>query len=129
MLEGRNNFEMNHSANKRKQLTSRHMRVRKKVSGSKSRPRLAVFRSSKHIYAQIIDDTAANTIASASSLDADGKSEGETKSESAKIIGSLIANKAISKGINSVVFDRGGFKYHGRVKSLADAARKGGLKF
>ena len=129
MLEGRNNFEMNHSANKRKQLTSRHMRVRKKVSGSKSRPRLAVFRSSKHIYAQIIDDTTANTIASASSLDADGKSEGETKSESAKIIGSLIANRAISKGIKSVVFDRGGFKYHGRVKSLADAARKGGLKF
>ena len=129
MLEGRNNFEMNHSANKRTQLTSRHMRVRKKVSGSKSRPRLAVFRSSKHIYAQIIDDTAANTIASASSLDADGKSEGETKSESAKIIGSLIANRAISKGIKSVVFDRGGFKYHGRVKSLADAARKGGLKF
>ena len=129
VLEGRNNFEMNHSANKRKQLTSRHMRVRKKVSGSKSRPRLAVFRSSKHIYAQIIDDTAANTIASASSLDADGKSEGETKRESAKIIGSLIANRAISKGINSVVFDRGGFKYHGRVKSLADAARKGGLKF
>ena len=129
MLEGRNNFEMNHSANKRKQLASRHIRVRKKVSGSKSRPRLAVFRSSKHIYAQIIDDITANTIASASSLDAAGKSEGETKSESAKIIGSLIANRAISKGIKSVVFDRGGFKYHGRVKSLADAARKGGLKF
>ena len=129
MLEGRNNFEMNHSANKRKQLASRHIRVRKKVSGSKSRPRLAVFRSSKHIYAQIIDDINANTIASASSLDADGKSEGETKSESAKIIGSLIANRAISKGIKSVVFDRGGFKYHGRVKSLADAARKGGLEF
>ena len=129
MLEGRNNFEMNHSANKRKQLASRHIRVRKKVSGSKSRPRLAVFRSSKHIYAQIIDDINANTIASASSLDADGKSEGETKSESAKTIGSLIANRAISKGIKSVVFDRGGFKYHGRVKSLADAARKGGLEF
>ena len=129
MLEGRNNFEMNHSANKRKQLASRHIRVRKKVSGSKSRPRLAVFRSSKHIYAQIIDDFTANTIASASSFDADCKSEGETKSESAKIIGSLIANRAISKGIKSVVFDRGGFKYHGRVKSLADAARKGGLEF
>ena len=129
MLEGRNNFDMNHSANKRKQLASRHIRVRKKVSGSKSRPRLAVFRSSKHIYAQIIDDINANTIASASSLDADGKSEGETKSESAKIIGSSIANRAISKGIKSVVFDRGGFKYHGRVKSLADAARKGGLEF
>ncbi|MBK50164.1 MAG: 50S ribosomal protein L18 [SAR202 cluster bacterium] len=120
---------MNHSANKRKQLASRHMRVRKKVSGSKNRPRLAVFRSSKHIYAQIIDDTASSTIASASSLDADGKSNGETKIESARIIGDLIANRAISKGIKSVVFDRGGFKYHGRVKSLADAARKGGLKF
>ncbi len=105
------------------------MRVRKKVSGSKNRPRLAVFRSSKHIYAQIIDDTASSTIASASSLDADGKSNGETKIESARIIGDLIANRAISKGIKSVVFDRGGFKYHGRVKSLADAARKGGLKF
>ena len=129
MREGRNNFKMNHSANKRKQLTSRHARVRKKVSGSKERPRLAVFRSSKHIYAQVIDDIAASTLASASTLEAEGKSNGSNKTESAKIIGGLIANRAKSKGIESVVFDRGGFKYHGRVKSLAEAAREGGLKF
>jgi len=127
--EGRNNLKMNHSANKRKQLTSRHLRVRKKVSGSKERPRLAVFRSSKHIYAQVIDDIAASTIASASTLETEGKSNGSSKIESAKIIGGLIATRAISKGIKSIVFDRGGFKYHGRVKSLAEAAREGGLKF
>ena len=120
---------MNHSANKRKQLTSRHARVRKKVSGSKERPRLAVFRSSKHIYAQVIDDIAASTLASASTLEAEGRSNGSSKTKSAKIIGGLIANRAKSKGIESVVFDRGGFKYHGRVKSLAEAAREGGLKF
>ena len=105
------------------------MRVRKKVSGSKERPRLAVFRSSKHIYAQVIDDIAASTIASASTLEAEGKSNGSSKIESAKIIGGLIATRAISKGIKSIVFDRGGFKYHGRVKAMADAAREAGLKF
>ena len=120
---------MNPSSNKRKQLTARHMRVRKKVLGSKQRPRLAVFRSSKHIYAQVIDDTESSTIASASTLDAEGKSDDSSKIESAKIVGDLIANRAVAKGIKTVVFDRGGFKYHGRVKSLAEAAREGGLSF
>ena len=129
MQEGRNSIQMNPSANKRKQLTARHMRVRKKVSGSKQRPRLAVFRSSKHIYAQIIDDTASSTIASASTLDTESKADNPSKIESAKIVGGLIANRAVAKGIKTVVFDRGGRKYHGRVKSLAEAAREGGLSF
>ena len=129
MQEGRNSIQMNPSANKRKQLTARHMRVRKKVLGSKQRPRLAVFRSSKHIYAQVIDDTESSTIASASTLDAESKADNPSKIESAKIVGGLIANRAVAKGIKTVVFDRGGRKYHGRVKSLAEAAREGGLSF
>ena len=120
---------MNSSSNKRNKLTARHKRVRKKVIGSEQRPRLAVFRSAKHIYAQVIDDKASNTLASASTLDAEGKNTNSNKTESAKIIGNLIANRAIAKGIKTVVFDRGGFKYHGRVKSLAEAAREGGLSF
>ena len=120
---------MNSSSNKRNQLAARHQRVRKKVIGSKQRPRLAVFRSSKHIYAQVIDDKTSNTLVSASTLDEECKSLNSSKTESAKIIGDLIANRAIAKGIKTVVFDRGGFKYHGRVKSLAEAAREGGLSF
>jgi large subunit ribosomal protein L18 len=108
----------------------RHTRVRAKVSGTAERPRLNVFRSVNHIYAQVIDDDAGATLASASSLDAsvrDGKKGGNI--EGAKQVGALIAQRAKEKGINSVVFDRGGFKYHGRVKNLADAAREGGLEF
>ena len=129
MREGRLNKYMNSSSNKRNQLAARHQRVRKKVIGSKQRPRLAVFRSSKHIYAQVIDDKTSNTLVSASTLDAECKSLNSSKTELAKVIGDLIANRAIAKGIKTVVFDRGGFKYHGRVKSLAEAAREGGLSF
>ena len=129
MREGRFNKYMNSSSNKRNQLAARHQRVRKKVIGSKQRPRLAVFRSSKHIYAQVIDDKTSNTLVSASTLDAECKSLNSSKTELAKIIGDLIANRAIANGIKTVVFDRGGFKYHGRVKSLAEAAREGGLSF
>ena len=98
--------------------------IRKKVSGTSERPRLAVFRSNKEIYAQLIDDIAGNTLASASSADAKG-----TKIEQATAVGKLIANNAKKAGVDTVVFDRGGFLYHGRVKALADSARETGLKF
>ena len=98
--------------------------IRKKVSGTSDRPRLAVFRSNKEIYAQLIDDSAGNTLACASSADAKG-----TKTEQATIVGKLIADNAKKAGVDTVVFDRGGFLYHGRVKALADSAREAGLKF
>ena len=98
--------------------------IRKKVSGTLERPRLAVFRSNKEIYAQVIDDLAGNTLACASSADAKG-----TKIEQATLVGKLIAENAKQVGIDTVVFDRGGFVYHGRVKALADSAREAGLKF
>ena len=98
--------------------------IRKKISGTSDRPRLAVFRSNKEIYVQIINDTESVTLTSASSKDAKG-----TKIEQASIVGKLIADNAKIAGIDSVVFDRGGFLYHGRVKALADSAREGGLKF
>jgi large subunit ribosomal protein L18 len=109
----------------------RHGRVRKKVLGTPDRPRLCVFRSLKHIYAQVIDDDSGLTLASASSLDPDVKSDqaGRTKRELAGLVGSLVAKRARTKGIESVVFDRGGYKYHGRVRSLADGAREEGLRF
>lgn len=109
----------------------RHTRIRKTVKGSEARPRLAVFRSLTNIYAQVIDDTKGSTLASASSLDADVRKEaaGKKKSEIAGIVGALVAKRAGEKGISEVTFDRGGFKYHGRVKALGDAARKQGLKF
>jgi len=109
----------------------RHRRVRAKVEGTTLRPRLCVFRSLNHIYAQVIDDYRGHTLTSASTLDPETKNEVEGKAKGAKatLIGSLIAKRAISKGINQVVFDRGGYKYHGRVKALAEAARQGGLKF
>jgi large subunit ribosomal protein L18 len=109
----------------------RHRRVRQKVSGNGRRPRLAVFRSLNHIYAQVIDDSQGHTLASASTLDAELKkdSRGKTKTDRAGLVGELLAKRAADKGINEVSFDRGGFKYHGRVKALAEAARKGGLKF
>ena len=109
----------------------RHFRVRKKVYGTPERPRLNVFRSDKHIYAQVIDDTEGHTLAAASTVDSElaGKVKGKTKTEQAKLVGELVARRAQEKGIKSVVFDRGGYKYHGRVQALADAAREAGLEF
>lgn len=110
---------------------NRHARVRAKVRGVESRPRLSVFRSLNHIYAQIIDDDSGYTLVSASTASPEIKAEtnGKNKSAHAGLVGSLVAKKALEKGIKRVVFDRGGYKYHGRVKSLAEAARQGGLKF
>ena len=109
----------------------RHLRVRAKVKGTTSTPRLCVFRSPNHIYAQVIDDSRGHTLASASTVDSEIKSAavGKTKKDKSALVGSLVAKRALSKGINQVAFDRGGFKYHGRVKTLAEAARQGGLKF
>ena len=109
----------------------RHARVREKIAGTGERPRLAVFRSLSHIYAQVINDDEGKTLAAASTLDADIKKEakGKKKSAEAALVGTMIAKRAKDKGIAQVAFDRGGFKYQGRVKALADAARKAGLKF
>ena len=106
----------------------KHLRVRGKISGTAQRPRLNVFRSSKHIYAQVIDDVNGVTLASASSLSKDFEGNGGNK-EAAREIGKLVAKRALEKGIETVCFDRGGFLYHGRVKELADGAREAGLKF
>ena len=106
----------------------RHSRVRKKVAGTAERPRLAVFRSNKHIYAQLIDDVAGKTLVSASALDADAAKEGK-KQDVAKSVGALLGKRAKDAGIQGVVFDRGGYQYHGRVKALAEGAREGGLNF
>jgi len=109
----------------------RHRRVRGEVEGTTSRPRLCVFRSLNHIYAQVIDDSREHTLTSASTLDPEIKSEtvGKVKADKAELVGFLVAKRALSKGISQVVFDRGGYKYHGRVKALAEAARQVGLKF
>lgn len=109
----------------------RHGRVRRKVSGTADRPRLNVFRSASHIYAQVIDDLAGHTLAAASDADKDlaAKLSGKTKTERAAAVGAAIAERAKGKGVSLVVFDRGGYKYHGRVKALADAAREAGLGF
>ena len=109
----------------------KHMRVRNHLAGTADRPRLAVFRSNNHMYAQIIDDTVGNTLVSASTLQKDVKAELEKTNnvEAAAYLGTVIAKKAIEKGITSVVFDRGGFIYHGKIKALADAAREAGLNF
>ncbi len=108
-----------------------HRRVRQKVSGTIERPRLTVYRSLNHIYAQVIDDRAGKTLVSASTLDKDTRKEnkGGGNVAGAKIIGRIIAERAIAAGISKVVFDRGGYKYHGRVEALAQAAREAGLKF
>ena len=106
----------------------RHMRVRRKISGTAERPRLCVYRSNSNIYAQIIDDVAGNTLVSASTLDKEIKTKHANK-EAAKEVGTLIAKRATDKKIVNVVFDRGGYIYHGVVKELAEAAREGGLKF
>lgn len=116
---------------KNKSRQKRHLRVRKRISGTAQRPRLNVFRSSKHIYAQLIDDVNGVTIAAASTLDkeisGDVKNGGNV--EAAQKVGTLIAERAKAAGINNIVFDRGGYLYHGRVKALADAAREAGLEF
>jgi large subunit ribosomal protein L18 len=107
-----------------------HGRIRTKIRGTETRPRLAIFRSQSHIYAQIVDDDSGTTLCGASSLDKDvrGTGRGSTVA-AAKEVGGLIAGRARDKGIADVVFDRGGFQFHGRVKALADAAREGGLRF
>ena len=109
----------------------RHARVRRKISGTPDIPRLSVFRSLKHIYAQIIDDAVGQTLVSASTVDGDVRAQvsGLNKTEQAKVVGKRLAEKALSSGVTQVVFDRGGYKYHGRVKALADASREAGLKF
>jgi len=117
--------------NKNKIRLRKHLRVRKKISGTAEVPRLNVFRSLKHIYAQIIDDTAGRTLVAASSLDGalKGKLKNGGNKEAAREVGKLIAQKALEAGIKKVVFDRGGYIYHGRVKELAEGAREGGLEF
>lgn len=115
-----------HDSNKAR--LKRHGRIRNKVCGTAERPRLNVFRSSKHIYAQLIDDVAGVTLAAASSLEKSFEGSGANK-DGAQKVGKMIAEKAAAKGIQEVVFDRGGYIYHGRVKELAEAAREGGLKF
>ena len=109
----------------------RHVRVRVRVTGTNSRPRLNVFRSLSEIYAQVIDDSAGQTIVSASSVDKELREQmkGLKKAEQAKLVGQKVAERAKSKGIETVVFDRGGFRYVGRIKALADGAREGGLQF
>ena len=109
----------------------RHLRVRAKVQGTASKPRLCVFRSLNHIYAQVIDDSRGCTLVSASTLDLEIKTvvDGKAKAARSGLVGSLVAKRALSQGIKQVAFDRGGFKYHGRVKALAEAARQEGLKF
>lgn len=114
-------------ADRKASREKRHLRVRKKVFGTTERPRLSVYRSEKNIYAQIIDDVNAVTVVAASSLDK--TIEKGSNKEAAKLVGELVAKRAIEKGITEVVFDRGGYVYHGRVQALADGAREAGLKF
>ncbi len=116
---------------RKESIQRRHRRIRRTVSGTTERPRLAVFRSNQHIYAQIIDDTQHKTLVAASTLDPELKGELETGAncDASSQVGKLVAQRAIAQGISQVVFDRGGNLYHGRVKALADAAREGGLEF
>lgn len=114
--------------NRQEARRRRHLRIRKKVFGTAERPRLSVFRSEKNIYAQIIDDVAQRTLVAASSLDKEFNGLGSNK-QAAREVGKIIAAKALEKGIKSVVFDRGGYIYHGRIKELAEGAREAGLEF
>jgi large subunit ribosomal protein L18 len=107
----------------------RHERIRLRLAGDSARPRLAVFRSLNHIYAQVIDDTAGRTLAAASTLDTGLRGAAGTKSEAAATVGRLLAERARAAGVQRVVFDRAGFRYHGRIRALADAAREAGLDF
>jgi large subunit ribosomal protein L18 len=117
------------SRKRRSAVTKRHARLRKKVQGTAERPRLAVKRSSRHIVVQLIDDLAGHTLASASSLEADVRGLDGDKKARAAAVGKLVAERAREAGVTAVVFDRGGFDYHGRIAALADAAREGGLEF
>src|SRR3954449_1610560 len=114
---------------RRTSRTRRHLRVRKKVWGATERPRLVVFRSTRHIYVQVVDDTAARTIVSASTLDEGVRGSDGDKKALAAAVGKLLAERAKAAGVEKVVFDRGGYRYHGRIAALADAAREGGLDF
>lgn len=120
-------------AAKKKRLARerRHRRVRKKISGTADQPRLNVFRSLNEIYGQVIDDTVGNTLVSASTIDREVRTlvEGKNKTEQARVVGEVLARRALEKGIKQVVFDRGGWAFHGRIKALADGAREGGLEF
>ena len=116
-------------ATKNEKRLARHARVRKHISGTPEKPRLCVFKSLKNIYAQIIDDSTGTTLVSASTLDAELKANYGGNCSAAKAVGELVAKKAVEKNIKEVVFDRGGFLFHGRVKELADGAREAGLKF
>jgi large subunit ribosomal protein L18 len=116
-------------ADKNKTRKRRHARVRAKIAGTAARPRLNVFRSNKHLYAQLIDDANGVTLASASTIEKDFGLESTGNQEAAAKVGELLAKRATEKGVASVVFDRGGYLYHGRVKALADAARENGLQF
>ena len=120
------------STNIRQQArVKRKKRIRKKINGTTQRPRLSVFRSARHIYAQVVDDTAGNTLAAASTMDKEAQtgSKFENKVEAAKFVGKLVGERALGKGIKEVVFDRNGFLYHGRIKSLSEGAREAGLVF
>jgi large subunit ribosomal protein L18 len=119
------------SINRKNLVRKRHYRLRRRLWGTDGKPRLAVYRSVKHIYAQIIDDLTSNTLVSANTLEADvrGKLKHGGNIDAAKLVGELIAKRAKDKGIEQVVFDRGGFLYHGRIAALADAAREAGLQF
>ncbi|MGK7899596.1 MAG: 50S ribosomal protein L18 [Xenococcus sp. (in: cyanobacteria)] len=116
---------------RKESVARRHRRIRKKVNGTPERPRLSIFRSHKHIYAQVIDDVAQNTVAAASTLDSELKSglESTGTREASSAVGKLVAQRALAKGVTKVVFDRGGNLYHGRIQSLAEAAREAGLDF
>jgi large subunit ribosomal protein L18 len=115
------------TAAKTRARVRRHLRVRKRVTGDAARPRLVVNRSAKHIFVQVVDDTVGRTLASASTLDASIKSAEGDKTAKAKLVGALVAERAREAGISAVVFDRGGYQYHGRVAALADSAREAGL--
>ena len=122
---------MKAEVNRNRARIRRHLHVRRTVEGTPARPRLNVFRSLNHIYAQVIDDSVGQTLASASTIDTEIRDQlvELPKTEQARVVGKLVAERAIAKGIDKVVFDRGGYKYHGRVKALAEAAREAGLDF
>lgn len=122
---------MKAEVNRDKARARRHAHIRRRLHGTPERPRLSVFRSLNHIYAQVVDDSAGLTLASASTIDTEVREQldGKKKTEQASIVGQVVAERAMAKGVNQVVFDRGGYKYHGRVKALAEAARKAGLEF
>ena len=117
------------STRRRRSVARRHFRLRKKISGTPQRPRLVVKRSSRHIHVQLVDDLAGKTLAAASTIEADVRASGGDKSAQSKKVGELIAARAKAAGVDTVVFDRGGRDYHGRIAALADAAREGGLQF